>query len=152
FAAATLLKTRDNPFAASLREGFHVQAAALVILFVPVTFSDVWVCLAWAVLSIAFGVVGARMDRGQARGASLITWILALFRLAYDLAGAVPSSSVRGTWLVIFGSNIEAATILAWLLATVGHVVAWLGQVEQPGTDAKIRERRQQFALSASLI
>ncbi len=151
-AAALFLRARNNPFAASLREGFYVQAAALVILFVPVAFSDIWICLAWAVLSIAFAVLGARMDRGKARGAGMIAWGLAVFRLLIDFLDASAGSSVRATWLVILDTPIEAAAILAWLLAVVGHVVAWLAQVDPEGSEPQSRQHWHRRALITSIL
>jgi uncharacterized membrane protein len=47
------LRSEGNPLVSGLATGYRIQALALLMLFVPVTFTGTWICLAWGVLSLA---------------------------------------------------------------------------------------------------
>jgi hypothetical protein len=120
----------DNKLVHTLAIGYLIQGMALLLLFVPVTFTSVWISLAWAVLSLAFASIGARFDRDLARGAALAAWLLAVGRVMIDAANAGPSDPAGQTWIVLAGHPIQAYTVMAWLVSVAGVAVAWLLQTE----------------------
>jgi hypothetical protein len=112
-----------NRLVRALRDGYRVQGMALLMLFVPVAFSGLWICMAWGILALAFGVIGARFDRPLARAASVVTWALALLRLLEADAHVGLRSEV---WMTAVGTNIHGVTGTAWLLAIAGLCLAVL--------------------------
>lgn len=115
--------------------GFRVQAAALIVVAVPVALSGVSVLYGWAVLALAFAVLGNRLDLRISRWAGVMVWRLALLYLGWWTVapltrhlgrGSVEPVGAHAIWLHLFGQDLRAYTILAWLLAAVGHVIAWL--------------------------
>jgi hypothetical protein len=133
-AGGFLVRPRDNPIADGLVVGYRIQGVALIVLFVPVTFSGLWISLAWAVLGLAFAVIAAHFDRGLARGTSLAVWWLAILWLLTD---ATTGGASHGTWLSLFGQPIQGETATAWLLAVAGQMVVWLFHVSPTGTSRK---------------
>jgi uncharacterized membrane protein len=115
--------------ALALAVGYRVQAAALLVVAVPVTLSGVWVTLAWAVLGVAFAVVGATFNLSVSRVAGVLVWVLAVAHLGLWTAGAAFAGAGRGptaTWAVLFGEPIPAYGVLAATLTLVGHAIAAL--------------------------
>jgi len=125
----------DNRLVHTLAIGYLIQGMALLLLFVPVTFTSVWIGLAWAVLSLAFALIGGRFDRNLARGAALAAWLLAVGRLMIDAAQSGPSDPAGQTWIVLAGHPIQAYTVVAWLVSLAGLAVAWLLQTDLFLTD-----------------
>src|SRR5207245_1391943 len=130
-AGGFLFYGRDNRLVHALAIGYLIQGIALLLLFVPVTFTSVWIGLAWAVLSLAFASIGARFDRDLARGAAIAAWLLAAGRLMIDAAQAGPSDPAGQTWLVLADHPILAYTVVAWLVSLVGLAVAWFLQTDR---------------------
>jgi uncharacterized membrane protein len=60
----------------------------------------------------------------RTRGASFVTWTLALCRLLADAAEYGGGASE--VWLTLFGEPIRGYTVMAWLLAAAGQVIAGL--------------------------
>lgn len=120
-AAGYFLSEDGNRLVAALRRGYRVQGMALVVLFVPVTFTGLWVSLSWGVLALAFATLGARFDRPAARAGALVTWFLALARLLGD---AINTMHAREVWFSLFGEPVAGTTTTAWLLAAAGIVLA----------------------------
>jgi hypothetical protein len=129
-AGGFLLHGRDNRLVHALAIGYLIQGMALILVFVPVTFTSVWIGLAWAVLSLAFACIGARFDRDRARGAAIAAWLLAVGRLIIDAWQAGPSNAAGQTWLVLADHPILAYTVVAWLISIAGQAVAWLLQTD----------------------
>src|SRR5207249_1934246 len=127
-AGGFLLLGRENKLVHALAIGYLIQGMALILLFVPVTFTSVWIALAWAVLSLAFAAIGARFDRDLARGAAIAGWLLAVGRLLIDASQAGPSEPAGQAWIVLGGHSILAYTVVAWLVSIAGQAVAWLLQ------------------------
>jgi hypothetical protein len=129
-AGGFLWRGSDNRLVHTLAIGYLIQGMALLLLFVPVTFTSIWISLAWVVLSLAFVSIGARFDRDLARGAALAAWLLAVGRLMIDAAQAGPSDPAGQTWIVLGGHPILAYTMVAWLVSIAGQAVAWLLQTK----------------------
>ena len=118
----------------NLSLGYRAQAAALVVVAVPVALSGVWIVIAWAALSLAFATLGNLLDLRLSRWAGVIVWGFSLIYLggwtvmplAQLLPGDTLTSGAHAVWVRLFEIDVRAYTILAWLLATVGHTVAWL--------------------------
>src|SRR5205823_4803334 len=121
-----LLRSPANPLLQALTTSYRVQGLALLILFVPVTFTDVWIVPAWGVLGVAFALLAARYDQANARAAAVVTWLLALGRLLIDTAQGQTGGPAGEVWLTLLGEPIKAYTVLAWLVAVFGHLTAWL--------------------------
>jgi uncharacterized membrane protein len=150
--AGFLLQPGGNPLVQALAVSYRVQGLALVILFVPVTLSGVWICLAWGVLSLAFATLGARFDRDLARAAALGTWLLALGRLLIDAANASSGGPAGATWLVLLAHPVKGYTVLGWLLAGAGLLVAWLLQHRLDPPEGARPELWRQLAVCASIL
>ncbi len=131
-----LLWRRANPRLHALAIGYLFQAAALLILFVPVVFGDIWITIGWGALSLAYAGLGAWFDRRLARIAGLITWVLAIGSLLLSASTDPLGQGARAIWLTLLEHDIRAYTILGLLLAAAGHAVGWLTQ-----TDLQNRER-----------
>src|SRR5262249_13899290 len=127
-AAGFLLRSPGNTLVDVLKAGYRIQGLALIVLFVPVTFTGIWISLAWGVLAIAFAALGARFDRDLARGAALATWLLALARLVYDSAEGYRGGEAGNIWLSLLGHPTHGYTVLGWLLAAAGVGLGWLTQ------------------------
>jgi uncharacterized membrane protein len=118
----------------NLAVGFRVQAAALVVAAVPVALSGVWIVFGWAVLSLTFAALGNLLNLRISRWAGVMVWRLALLYLAgwtlrplVEFAGgAVRDVGAHAVWLTLLGHDLRAYVVLAWMLAAVGHVIAWL--------------------------
>jgi hypothetical protein len=116
----------------SLATGYRVQAAALLVVAIPVTLSGVWVTVAWAVLALAFATAGALLNLGVSRVAAVLVWMLAVANLGLWTLGAAIGGGGGGaggsmaTWTTVLGQPIPAYLGLAALMAVVGHVVAAL--------------------------
>jgi uncharacterized membrane protein len=118
----------------NLSLGYRVQAAALVVVAVPVALSGVWIIAGWAALSLAFAAAGNLLDLRLSRWTGVMVWRLALLYLGWwtvaPLGRLVPGDTLttgaHAVWLHLLGVDIRAYTILAWLLAAVGHTVSWL--------------------------
>ena len=108
--------------ALGLAIGYRIQAAALLVVAVPVTLSGMWITIAWATLALALALVGAKLNLGVSRVAAVLIWMLAASHLgvwSLDPAAAA-------TWAVLLGQPIPAYLVLAAAVAVVGHTVAAL--------------------------
>ena len=161
-AAAGFVVSRNRPTfdpAYSLALAYRVQAAGLVVVAVPVAYTGVTVLFGWAVLSLAFAILGNRLDLRISRWAGVMVWRLALLYLGWWTVGPIARDGIdsveavgaHAVWLRLFGDEIRAYTILAWFLATVGHAVAWLIHQEglRPADDASRRFQRLAWVTSA---
>jgi uncharacterized membrane protein len=117
-----------------LAVGFRVQAAALVVVAVPVALSGVNIVFGWVVLALAFAALGEVLDLPISRWAGGIVWRLALAYLVWwagwpvvrDL-GKVNPTGAHAVWLTLAGVALPAYLVMAWIVAATGHVLAWLG-------------------------
>ena len=165
-AAGYLLSRRRPSFdpAYPLAFAYRVQAAALVVVAVPVAFTGVTVVFGWAVLSLAYAVLGSALDLRISRWAAVMVWRLALLYLGWWTVGPLvstlgvrPADAVTGAtgahavWLTLFGEGLRAYTLLAWFLAFVGHTVAWLIHQEglRPADDSARRFQRLAWVTNA---
>ncbi len=148
----SLLYADRNPRVRALAVGYRVQAVGLVILFVPVTFTGVWVSLAWGILSLAFAVLGARFDRGLARGAALLTWALALGRLVLDSAAPGWDGEALKVWFTVDDDPVHAYTVLGGILALAGLTIAWLTQVDLRNLDRRADIHWWAWATGAAVV
>ncbi|HLN28021.1 MAG TPA: DUF2339 domain-containing protein [Gemmataceae bacterium] len=123
-----LLVARENRLVTALAAGYRLQGLGLLILAVPVSLTGSWICLTWAVLSLTLAALGARFDRWAARLAASAAWLLALGRLMVDAIDKTHESA-HATWLTLLNQPIPGYTVLAWLLAGVGLILAWLLQL-----------------------
>ena len=123
----------------NLSLGYRVQAAALVVVAVPVALSGVWIVAGWAALALAFATLGRLLDLALSRWAAVIVWCLSLGYLGWwtvaPLAQLLPGDALTtGAHAVafrLFWVDVRAYVLLAWLLALVGHAVAWLVRDER---------------------
>ena len=128
-----LMRRRRREAVEVLSFGFRVQAAGLLVLAVPVALSGVWVIYGWAVLALAFATVGNVMRLRLSRWAGVMVWRLSLLYLGWWTvapiaagAGHPAAAGAHAIWFSHLGTEVRAYTVLAWLLAAVGHTVAWL--------------------------
>ncbi|MGB7156950.1 MAG: DUF2339 domain-containing protein [Tepidisphaeraceae bacterium] len=120
-----------RPLSISLR----TQAAALLMLAVPITFDGATISLAWSVLAITFAALGAKLNLRSMRSAAALAWVLALGNL---LLWAGTSVEANQTWLTIAGAALPAKWGTAMLLALIGQVVAWLtGKTREEAGDGQ---------------
>jgi uncharacterized membrane protein len=115
---------------AGLRIGYRIQAAALLVVAIPVALSGVWITFAWATLAIAFALTGAIFNLGVSRVASVLVWLLALGHLIVWTLGGVTGRGVGANpvapWATLLSTPIPAYFVLAALLTMVGHAIAAL--------------------------
>ena len=76
----------------------------------PVALSGVWIVFGWAVLGLAFAVLGERLDLGISRWAGAVVWRLALAYLGWwtitpivQNIGHAQSSGPHAVWLHLLG-------------------------------------------------
>ena len=120
------LKQSQGKLKRSLVDGYSVCGAALVTLAIPIAFSGHTVEIGWAALAIAMAAMGRTTKSKIAQAGAIVAWMLVLVHLvcmlpAIDIFSKHPA---REVWLTIDGVEIVSATILAWGLALVGHVIA----------------------------
>src|SRR5215204_6094365 len=124
-AALGFLLSRSRPAphpAYTLALGYRVQAAALVVVAVPVALSGVSVIFGWAILSLAFATLGNLLNLRISRWAGVMVWRLALLYLGWWTVapvarahgGALEAVGAHAVWLRLFGENLRAYTVLAW--------------------------------------
>lgn len=128
--AGTVLSIARRDGTRRLAIGFIVQAATLAALAVPVAFDGVTVSMGWAALALGFAGAGAALGQRSLRNAAVVTWMLA----AGQFAG----------WAILWGSREAAETtplMSAWLLAAVGHGIAWLSILRANAAKTEEAER-----------
>jgi uncharacterized membrane protein len=114
---------------------FRIQAAALVVVAVPVALNGVNIVFGWTVLALAFAALGELLDLPISRWAGAIVWRLALAYLAWwagwplvrDL-GRLNPTGAHAVWLTLAGVGLPAYLVMAGIVAIAGHLLAWLGQ------------------------
>jgi uncharacterized membrane protein len=135
-ASGTLLALRERGALRPLAISLRVQAAALLVLAVPVGFSGATVSLAWGALAIAFALLGAKLAIGPIRAAAIVTWIFALANLAL---WSQSSDHANVALLTLFGTQLTTAWATAALMALVGQAVAWA--MNRGRDEGDLRER-----------
>ena len=129
-AALGFVLTNDRSDARhNLGVGFRIQAAALLVVAVPVALAGISIILGWAVLAIAFAVLGKALDLRVSRWAGAVVWLLAVGYLGWwtnDLFESDHRRQAHAVWLHFLGAGVPAYTVIAWVLACAGHVVALL--------------------------
>jgi uncharacterized membrane protein len=116
----------------ALATGYRIQAAALLVVAIPVTLSGVWITVAWTVLALAFATAGASLNLGVSRIAAIVVWMLAVANLGIWALGAALGGGGTGTggpmatWTNVLGQPLPAYFILAALMTVAGHVAAAL--------------------------
>lgn len=151
-ASGFLLRPGSNPLGQALAVGYRVQGLALVILLVPVTLTGLWISLAWGVLALALAVLGARFDRGSARGAALTTWGLALLRLAAEMQHELSLTATQEIWLTLLDHPIQGTTVVGLILAGVGQAIASLVQMDLLQRDRRIADPWTDLARIAAFV
>ena len=149
-AGGTLLALRKlealRPLAVSLR----VQAAALLVLAVPIAFSGATVSLMWGALAIAFALTGAKLEIRALRVAGVATWTFALANLGL---WAQTSQRAHHVLLSVFGTALTDRWFAAVALALVGQAIAWSINCGQNALDAADRLKGSRIlAAVASLV
>lgn len=104
---------------------YRIQAAALMVLAVPVALAGAWVTVGWAVLGLAFGVLARQLRLRVARFAGVATWGLAVLHVAGRAADHADAAA-HAPWLTLFGHPLAGWVVLLAALALVGHAIAWL--------------------------
>jgi uncharacterized membrane protein len=125
-AGFALLRVGRNGAVHALSVGYRIQAAALVVVSVPVALSGMWITVAWGALALAFALLGAALDLSVSRRAAVVTWVLAVGNLVLWSLPVVGQRSAWATWATVWGQDIPAYAVLAALLALAGHGVAVL--------------------------
>jgi uncharacterized membrane protein len=108
---------------AALGIGYRVQAAALVVLAVPVTFSGVHLEIGWCALAVAFAALAWKLDLRSARIAAVATWWLAVAHLQWRVMGSLDASARRAAF-ALGGVAVPVYVLVGWALATGGQIVA----------------------------
>ena len=120
-ALGFLLPHRDNPAMHALRIGYRVQAAALLVVAVPVMLSGMGIEIGWVVLAAAFAVMAWALDLHIARVAAVGTWMLAAGHLFWRF-GMHMNDGLPAVW---FG-GIQSHLAMAALIACAGHGISML--------------------------
>jgi uncharacterized membrane protein len=115
-----------------LSASYWLQAGALLVLAVPVMFKGIHIPLGWGAMALAFAIYGAIGNLQSARSFALGCWLLSLGALLCISTGsgpdifAGPHQRAPVVWLHISSTAIYDTTIIAWLLALIGHAIASL--------------------------
>jgi uncharacterized membrane protein len=128
-AAGTAMLAR-RPALGRLSLSLRAQAAALVVLAVPVLVDRQNVVFGWLALAVAFAAVGAKVRTRLARVAAAVTWglaVVALIGWATDDGLAGDPASAMAAWLSVAGVDLTGALVVAFAAAIGGHAVAVLG-------------------------
>jgi hypothetical protein len=104
----------------------RTQAAALVVIAVPVALSGSAVVLVWAGMALAFGAVGVRLNLLISRAASAVTWLAAIVYLVYATGAPEVAPDPGELAFTLAGAAIPMYVLLGWALAMAGIGVAWL--------------------------
>jgi uncharacterized membrane protein len=110
---------------AALSLGYRVQAAALLVVAVPVMLSGMSVEIGWCALAVTFAALAWLLDLRVSRFGALITWGLAVAHLQWGVMDPF-GGPARHVWLTLAGVGIPAYFFLACMLALAGHVIAEL--------------------------
>lgn len=122
------LAARSSP-ALALAVGYRIQAAALLVVAVPVTLSGLWVTVTWAIVGVAFAAAGAMLNLAVSRVSGVLVWLLAVAHLGLWTIGAGIMGGGGGPlaiWAVLFGEPIPAYAVLATAMTLAGHAIATL--------------------------
>lgn len=111
--------------------GFAVQAAALLVVAVPVAVGGVWIAVGWAGLAVAYAVVGRSAKSAVADGAAAAIWVLAVGDLVLWTTGRFGTSHAADVAVSLLGTPVPTYAAMAVALSFVGHVIARL--VRTPG-------------------
>ncbi len=109
-----------------LAYGYALQATALVVVAVPIAFSGIWISAAWGVLAIALAVAGGVLDLPTARYAAAAIWLLSVGGLVVWVNGSDGMHRDRLLGLSIAGFDFPQYTLMSWVLALQGQVIAKL--------------------------
>lgn len=144
-AALGFLLTNDrNDARHHLGVGYRIQAAALLVVAVPVALSGIWIIIGWGILSLAFATLGNLLQLRISRWAGVMVWRLAVLYLGWwtiDPFTFSRRAAAHATWFELLGADVRAYTVVAWILALVGHTVAWL--IHQEGLSAVTESDRK---------
>ena len=113
--------------------GYRVQAAALVVVAVPVALSGIWIIAGWGALALTFSILGNLLKLRLSRWAGVMVWRLAAMYLGWWTFAPIHMGhheEARQIWYSLWGGDLRAYTIVAWLLALAGHGVAWITHQE----------------------
>jgi len=119
--AISLLLRRTLP---ALSISYRVQAAALLLVSVPVILAGANISVAWAILAMALAAVGGLLEDRTARAAAVVAWVLALLNLTVWTNSTHPHDA-HAIWLTIMHQPLAAWAILAAAIAWCGHAVAF---------------------------
>lgn len=138
FAAGFALARRS---ARTLSLALRIQAAALVIVAVPVALSGAAVPIAWAILAVVFAVLAWLRDSQIARIAAVVTWIGAM------LTGCLQPAVALQTHVALMAGVVAAGHIVAWLTTAPRQVTQ--AATDPAATAAASRSAPRPWALSA---
>ena len=119
---------------------FGSLAAALAVIAVPVATDGPTVVLAWAAMSLAFVVSGARLDSPLLRVAAVATWVAAIL---YTTSEWPAEPTTAGLGFSLAGTVVSQGVVLAVLTGATGLAVA---RMLGAGTAARI------VAIAASAV
>src|SRR6185436_17589006 len=116
-ALATLLSILLHRRVRAMAISFRLQAAALILIAIPVALNGPAISFGWAVLALVLAALGMLLDDRSARVTSAVAWVLALCNLLLWTAGHTePANAI---WITIFGQPIAAWACVAGILALV---------------------------------
>jgi len=141
-----LLWLTRQPSLAGLSASLRAQAAALLVLAVPVALDAENVVFGWLTLAIAFGLLAVWRRLAISAVASVVTWLLAVVALGHWVASA---AAAHEQWLEVFGVAITAALVVSAMTVLVGHTVAALFSAAFSGFDGGIDQSAEAEAISA---
>ncbi len=135
-AVLSILFRRSLP---ALAISYRVQAAALVVVAVPVVFSGAAISIGWAVLALALAATGRILSDHTSRAASIASWIFALANLALWTSTWHPAEAHRIAF-TIFNQPVVVWVIFASVIGLAGHIVALLAGGSRDPAAGKDRE------------
>ncbi len=110
----------------ALGMGYRVQAAALVVVSVPVLWEGPWVVIGWGVLAVAFAAVGALLDLEISKRAAVLTWLLAAGWGFWWWQDVSTHQAALATWVTVGQTPLAVFLIVGWLLTVAAHAVSLL--------------------------
>ncbi len=104
---------------------YRVQAAALVLVAVPIVFTGAAVSFGWAVLALALAALGGFLSDHTARIASVASWFLALVNLVIWSTSSDPAAAQQIAF-TIGHEAIPMWALDAGIIGLSGHLLALL--------------------------
>jgi hypothetical protein len=130
-AIATVISILNRHALPKLSISYRVQAAALVLVTVPIVFTGAGISFGWAILALALAALGGFLDDHTARIASVASWFLALANLILWSTSSHPAAA-QHVGFSIWHQAIPMWALYAAIIGLSGHILAVLLGINLP--------------------